>query len=224
MQPRQSLRQRQQPAPQDFQLRLVALEQRQALLDNAEHGIADGDYNDKPIQFAELSTSRFPINLFDSLTYGRSGCGATALAALTGISPIRIMTMVPSGNYTEEFMTRFLRLAGLRVNKLTKAGLTGLQPEALIKNLNETHVVLFRQLMRKQEASWLITWGGIVWHNFEATTASFYNLLNFPLLSALVISNPSWKRATPLPPKLVEEESVLFSLNRHAMLLKPKKS
>lgn len=146
-----------------------------------------GSYNGRRIDFTKYAASRFNPFLFSSTIASLQGCGATALALLTGVDPALIAKMNQGPNYSDAFMLKFLRLRAFRVQALTQCNLT--QATGAITS---THVLLASQLFTENEATWSVIYGGVLFHNFELLTASTLCFLNKPLLTAYLIHHPSW--------------------------------
>lgn len=139
-------------------------------------------------KFSKLGMSRFPMTIWDSLTYGRFGCGATALALITGSNPRDIN--VRNAHYSDNFMVKFLRKNKFSVYEVNKANLSNKKTWSY--SLQSNHLILFSSLILKKEASWFVLFNDILFHNFEIRKMTYQDTINFPIDSMYVIYNKKW--------------------------------
>jgi hypothetical protein len=118
----------------------------------------------------------------------RMGCGAGALALLTGIVPEVIAKKNGSTHYSDDFMLRFLRAHGFSTLQLTWCNVS--VGESKIGN---EHVLLLSQLFAKNEATWVVMHNELCYHNFDVYSATTLSFLNRPLLSAYLVIHPIWR-------------------------------
>lgn len=148
-----------------------------------------GRYTGRRVDFGKYAAAVFNPFLFSCHIRGNRGCGATALALLTGVSPDRIARLNHyQPHYDDAFMVRFLRRRGFTVVPLTQCALS-----ASDSMLGNSHVVLLSQLFRKNEATWGVIFDGAYFHNFDLYTLDSMSFLNKPILSAYLISSPLWR-------------------------------
>jgi hypothetical protein len=148
----------------------------------------NGTYKDHR-DWSKLKVSKFPFTLYDPLFYGSTGCGANALGLITGINPIKFKTR--SQLYDDSFMLRNLRKNGFSCYKITKSNLTN--NRMIRNNLTAQHIILYSQLLCKGEASWIVSHGGYLFHNFTIEKIDYYNLMNWPIISGYVIYKKEWE-------------------------------
>jgi len=141
----------------------------------------------KQIDFGRFVCKKFVPHLYGS--YSACGCGANALALLTGN---------PSENFgarredwTSKIMRVYLRKHNFIFEKLTKCAVTNTRfwNHAAI---GHQHVVLMSIKLMQNEASWVVVYQERMYHNFEITKMKPYELLNHPIMEALIIKHPSW--------------------------------
>ena len=164
-----------------------------------------GKYKEVKIDFNKLSVEWFAPHLYRKDAYAL-GCGRTALTTLTGVSP----DMIPIGkgekhHYSDRFMVNFLRQRDYQVLPVTQCDMTQ-HSDVILHEITEDHVVLFSQLMIKNEASWSVTYGGLVYHNFYVTRLHGMEFLNKPLLSAYVIFHPKWRMTNLVSAETIHEQ------------------
>jgi hypothetical protein len=147
-----------------------------------------GSYRSRKIDWSKLRVTKVPMTFYSDIGYG-TGCGADCLSLLTGENPLRLQTK--SGHYPDKYMLKILKQHGIDAYKLTKSNLTN--TPNVVYNLDDRHVILACQLLQKATASWMIFFRRQIWHNFEATKAEFYSLINFPILSAYCLHSNKWK-------------------------------
>ena len=116
------------------------------------------------------------------------GCGACALALLTGVPPEVIARKNNSSHYSDEFMLRFLRKREFSVLPLTWCNVsTNKSP------IDNFHVLLLSQLFARNEATWLVLHNELCYHGFDVYTATTLSFLNKPVLSAYLLVHPKWQ-------------------------------
>jgi hypothetical protein len=206
--PSQSLKQ---PLPQ-WRIRRRPL--RCTSLENPGDRLVDrGIYNGRRVDFAKYAASFFNPYLFCGPFRSPVGCGACALALLTGVAPEVITEKNGGEHYSDDFMVRFLRVRGFSVLNLTMCNLS-----ASSSKVGKQHVVLLSQLFQKNEG----TWGAIhydnYYHNFEVYSLEAISFLNKPILSAYLVVHPRWRSdhlatvGTGPKPKAKGESLTLASL------------
>lgn len=175
-----------------------------------------GSYNGRRVPFWRYTASRFDPYLFASGANAGFGCGATALALLTGIFPRSIAHENGDHHFPDEFMVQFLRRHRYGVQQLTLCNVSASE-----SNIGPEHVVLLSQLFRRNEATWGVIYSGIYFHNFAVYQLENLSLLNKPVLSAYLVIHPRWRplRSSPrksgsLEPKLRKANSVSRRISR----------
>jgi hypothetical protein len=157
----------------------------------------NGRYGNANTDFRKLTLARVPMVMFDVVRNSSVGCGASAAALLTGVSPAEIRKANKwKDHYSDKFLLTFLRKHGIRSFKVTKCNLTGRTKNEqgdLYGYIGPNNLVLTSQMVKKNEASWFVYWNGYQYHNFEVQLASFATILNFPIVTAYVLHNPKWK-------------------------------
>ena len=150
-----------------------------------------GNYN-LPVDFSKFKVIKFIPHLFRE-SYESYGCGATALATITGVHPVQICLKSPSvADWKDEFMANFLKKRGYLVVQLTKCNLT--YKRAFEEIIGVNHVLLVSQLIKKNEASWSVIYKDYIFHNFRISTLTPLDFLVNPLLSAYVVCHTDWKK------------------------------
>lgn len=155
-----------------------------------------GTYTGRRVDFASYATSCFNPFLFSAANHGLSGCGASALGLLTGVLPANFAAKTPDKHYPDKFMLRCLRRHGFRVLRLTQCNLSANTP-----GVNARHVLLLSQLVRENEATWIVLFNGVCYHNFEIYSLELLSFINKPLLSAYVVFHLRWQRISRTPAK-----------------------
>jgi hypothetical protein len=151
------------------------------------------------VEFSNYAASCFNPFLFNAAKHSVSGCGASALALLTGIQPANFVVKNHDDHYSDEFMLRSLRRYGFRILRLTQCNLS--QATA---GVNASHVLLLSQLFRENEATWIVLFNSVCYHNFDVYSLEALSFLNKPLLSAYLVFHPNWQMTSgvsgkPLP-------------------------
>jgi hypothetical protein len=147
----------------------------------------NGTYNQR-INWEKFKVKKFPIHLFDVIENSLMGCGANALATILGDNPESFKTK--DNHYPDSFMLKHLRKNGIKCFEITKSNLTNTK-KAVLK-LDDRNVILSSHLMAKGDATWLINFGNNTIHNQEITKCNYWQLINFPIISAYCLIHPSW--------------------------------
>jgi hypothetical protein len=154
----------------------------------------NGTYGGGNTDFTNLVMDRFSAHLFDQKTYESVGCGANALALLTGENPkVFLKNNKRKSHYSDSFMIRNLRKYGYKVFKINKCNLTFRNKgNALYYSLNNNHLLLVSHLLKRNEATWIVHWNDIQYHNFELNKSTFWQIVNFPISTAYVLYKDEW--------------------------------
>jgi hypothetical protein len=168
------------------------------------------------LDFSPFAASFFAPHLYGGSARSALGCGATALAMLTGELPERISLQNRKAHFSDGFMLRFLRARGFRTLRLTPALIV--QAKAPIR---PDHVLLVSQLFQRGEGTWGIVFGGMYYHNCETYHLSTFSFMNKLILSAFLVLHPKWRvgfaakveRPKPVPKGL---RLTIDGLRKHA--------
>lgn len=128
--------------------------------------------------------------MWDTYKFNKAGCGATALGLITGKNPFFFKSK--KSHYSDRFMVKSLRKEGFSVYEVNKANLSN--REEWKYSLADNHLILFSSLLKKKEASWMVMFNNNIYHNFERTTASYIDFVNFPIDSMYVIFKKEWAK------------------------------
>lgn len=153
-----------------------------------------GHNTGRRVDFKQFAASCFTPFLYHPPVRQLLGCGATALALLTGIPPQQIGIKKRGAHYSDAFMLRFLRRNGFRTMELTFAN----RAKAKSK-IDDSHVLLLSQWFRHNEGTWVVLHNGTCYHNFDMYTLESLSFVNKPLLSAYVVVHPRWQRPEKPP-------------------------
>lgn len=140
------------------------------------------------MDISPFAASFFAPHLFCGDVRSGLGCGASALALITGIAPEHIATKNGKAHYSDRFMTRFLRNRNYRLLRLT--------PDLVSRTKSEVgpdHVLLISQLFRQKEGTWGVVFGDAYYHNFSVYSLSNLSFLNKPILTAYLVLHPKWR-------------------------------
>jgi len=157
--------------------------------------VEKGTYTRHRVDFSKLSVAFFNPFLFAGASRALCGCGAAALATLTGALPERIAARNGRAHYADDFMCRFLRKQGFTIVPLTLCKVSVAKTR-----LGNNHVLLLSQLFRRNEGTWGIIFNTTYYHNFQVYSLEALSLLNRPVLTAYVTWHPKW-RVFPFPEK-----------------------
>ena len=140
------------------------------------------------VDFGKYRVCKFVAHIFTGAEL-LAGCGATALSLLTGE---RALLIGPGRqDWTSDYMVGHLRRKRFSVARLTLRNLTNFG--SIECPIERSHVVLARIKVVKGEASWIVIYDGMVYHNYEITPLKPYEMLNHPVMEAFLVCHRSWK-------------------------------
>jgi hypothetical protein len=174
------------------------------------------------VDFSPYAASFFAPHLYCGPVRSGLGCGASALALITGVAPEIIASENGGAHYSDLFMTRFLRACNFRTIRLTTNMVTGAR-----NKIGADHVLLVSQLFRRQEGTWGVVFQDFYYHNFQGYVLSSLAFLNKPILSAYVVFHPKWriKYSTRKPRskrRANGRQPTLASLRKHCDFIYPR--
>lgn len=141
----------------------------------------------------KLESETFSANKFIPHVYNRRftghGCGASALALLTGVRPDKIPSR---DDWTSRFMLKFLHERGFTLAKITPQNLTN-TTRLVTYAINSSHVILASILLSRTDATWVVIYSKSLYHNFEIVEFSGYEIVNHPIITAYLVHHPAWK-------------------------------
>lgn len=141
----------------------------------------DDGRNDDRVDFDLFHVQKFIPHIFTNTC---NGCGANALALLTGELP---ESFPNKASWSTRFMLSFLRDRGFATQKITKNAVS-----QRFNPIANRHVLLILMRFISNEASWIVLNQDIVFHNFEITKLKTYEFLNHPIMDAYLLMHPSW--------------------------------
>ena len=140
------------------------------------------------MDFSAWAASVFAPHLFCGSARSALGCGASALALITGVAPEIISSQNDGEHYSDGFMRRFLRGRNFRSLRLSPRMVA-----AARNKIGSDHVLLVSQLFRPHEGTWGVVFADFYYHNFETYALSALAFLNKPILSAYLVFHPKWR-------------------------------
>jgi hypothetical protein len=165
--------------------------------------------------FRPFAASVFIPHIFNGSVRCQMGCGATALALLTGVPPEDISAKNGRAHYADHFMLKFLRVRKFRTLRLTPAIIARAKSE-----IGAQHVILVSQLLRQAEASWGVIFEDSYYHNFDTYSLSALAFLNKPIMSAYLVIHRKWQvdyahGEQKAKPRLKGHQLKLAALRKH---------
>lgn len=154
-----------------------------------------GVYKKKLIDWKPYEVDVFSPHLFVS---NYDGCGANALALLTGIPPHFICNTnrQEPNNWKDTFMIKFLKDAGFKIREITKCAISGSSTDSVYSpdGITDKHVILYSQLFGRNVASWSVLHNKLWYHNFQTCSFTGLTNMNCPTLSCYAVCHPDWKK------------------------------
>lgn len=152
-----------------------------------------GTYTRRRVDFSKYAVAFFNPFLFAGASRAACGCGAAALATVTGILPERIAARNGRRHYADRFIRKVLSDQGFTIVPLNLCRVS-----AAKTRVGNSNVVILSQLFRRNEATWGIIFNSAYYHNFQVYNLEALSLLNRPVLTAYVLWHPKW-RVFPFP-------------------------
>ena len=152
--------------------------------------VETGTYKRRRVDFNEYAASCFRPYLFSGYAQRRQGCGASALALLTGVLPDSIALRNGQRHFSDRFMLKILREHGFTVLPLTLCNLSD-----RVLPVTHNHVILLSQLFKINEATWGVIHDGAYFHNFDIFSLDQLSFINKPNLTAYVVIHRTWQLA-----------------------------
>jgi hypothetical protein len=150
-----------------------------------------GSNGGRRLNFEQYKAYCFHPFLFTNEVRGDFGCGASALALLTGALPEEIARKNKSPHYADRFMVGFLRDHGFRVQRLTQSNIA-----AASSDIEKNHVLLLSQMIWRGEATWGVIHNGWYYHNFQIYFTNSLTLIRKPVVSAYLIGHTTWRNCS----------------------------
>ena len=124
-----------------------------------------------------------------------AGCAYTAIALLTGEDPFFLRRLYRdqdgmSPRVIKRHLSK-LRFDLKEINteyiyRLIKAGVY----------ITDSHPILASVRMSKKEATWVVIYGGTMWHNFQPMTTSYASSFSYPMEYGWKLYHPAWRDET----------------------------
>ena len=151
-----------------------------------------GVYKKRPYDWSQFEVDKFCPHLY---SFWSAGCGANALALLTGINPHKIVNSnrKNSNDWKDSFMVNFLKKRGFKVKPVTKCDVTLGDGMYTPNHITDRHVLLISQLMSKNEASWMVGHNQLWYHNFQTSSYKGITHINAPILTCYAVSHKNWQ-------------------------------
>lgn len=142
----------------------------------------------------KFECSKFVPHLFIDPGCKKYGCGANALALITGINPLTIKNpnKAKKEHWSDHFVVNFLKNRGFQVRQITDKN-TIKEVASVINWVHENHVILYSQRLSKKEASWLVMSNGYSYHNFDIFRPEYLDFINRPIVTMYAVCCDLWK-------------------------------
>jgi len=139
------------------------------------------------VDFDPFAASVFAPHLFAGSARASLGCGASALALITGVAPEIISSKNAGDHYSDTFMIGFLRGRSFQTLRLTPKMVSGAKTK-----IGPDHVLLL-SVRCAGEGTWGVVYADHYYHNFECYVLSSLAFLNRPIMSAYLVIHPKWR-------------------------------
>ena len=127
-----------------------------------------------------------------------SGCAYSAISLLTGENPEVLRRRYGNeAGMPPKVMIKHLKNLKFKIKKLDKIDLYKLLYQD--KAVTDAHVILASIRITKKEASWVVLYGGYMWHNFFPQSTTYVTSLTHPPEHIYMLYLPEWKRCAIEP-------------------------
>lgn len=127
-----------------------------------------------------------------------AGCAYSAISLLTGENPeILRKRYNDEAGMPPKTMRRHLKNLKFTITEINKTYLYKLMQEG--KYVTDAHVILASVRMNKKEASWVVLYGGYMWHNFVPLSTTYSTSMSYPMEYAYMLYLPEWKKCAIEP-------------------------
>jgi hypothetical protein len=132
------------------------------------------------------------LHFFGDNSTKLAGCAYTAIALLTGEDPffLRRLYRDQDGMPPRTIKKHMLR-AGFQLKEINNEYLYSLIKAGTY--LTDSHPILASVRMSKREATWVVFYGGTMWHNFQPMSTSYVSSFSYPMEYAWKLWNPDWR-------------------------------
>jgi hypothetical protein len=139
-----------------------------------------------------LAVDSVKLHFFSDSLYRLAGCAYSAISILTGENPelLRKHYKDASG-MPPNVMLKHLKKLKFTIKEIDKNFLYKLIQEG--KYVTDSHVILASVRMNKKEASWVVLYGGNMWHNFVPLSTSYVTSMSYPMEHGYVLYLPEWR-------------------------------
>lgn len=137
------------------------------------------------------AVDRLPLYVFGDASSRHAGCAYAAISLLTGEDPFQLRKIYRDrAGMSPAKITKHLRNCGFLIKSIDTAHVYKLLGMGVY--ITDYHVILAAVRMTSQEATWVVLYGGQMWHNFVPTSTSYASSLSFPLEHAYMLYLPTW--------------------------------
>jgi hypothetical protein len=146
------------------------------------------------INFSNWEAKKVVLHHYDSTMFSLYGCGACALALLTGISPktLYLQNSFDNPNWPIDKVLRILRDEFFEIQEITNEGVKKNKTD-IDMPISSYHPILTVQKMTKSETSFQFIYNNLVYHNFETRPLKPMEFLNNPIVKAYLIIKDEWR-------------------------------
>lgn len=142
------------------------------------------------MKLSDWETICFSPYLWDRLL--SASCGFNALALLSGFNPFQIKKKYKRAGFShshdshcsEDFAVSFLR-KWYDILKLDEKTIQ--EPAETANNVTANHLLLMVQSFSHSENSYVVTWQGMMYHNFEIYPLKPMEFINRPIKSMYIL-------------------------------------
>jgi hypothetical protein len=121
-----------------------------------------------------------------------AGCAYSAISLLTGEDPnVLRKRYKDQAGMPPKVMLKHLKKLGFIVTEINKNYLYKLIHEG--RYITDNHVVLASVRMNKKESSWVVLYGGNMWHNFSPISTSYVTSFSYPPEHVYMLFLPEWR-------------------------------
>lgn len=130
--------------------------------------------------------------------WDRVGCGITTLSLITGEHPEILSSRYKkeAKDFPDKVMISHLENKKIKVFQLHLSATGKFNP---LQQVCDENIILATVRMTEKEATWVVLYRGIMWHNFVGLEMNVTTLINYPIKSAYVLMKKEWIKKTKKP-------------------------
>lgn len=127
-----------------------------------------------------------------------AGCAYSAISLLTGENPEVLRRRYrDEAGMPPKVMLKHLRKLKFKITEIDKPYLYKLMEAG--RYVADAHVILASVRMTKKEASWVVIYGGYMWHNYVPLSTTYATSMSYPMEHGYILFLKEWQKCAIEP-------------------------